>query len=229
MRIRNLVTIFSLGVLLGCASTPSRELLPKTISGIHQLEIVVFEGDELLQPTIQRPNADQAESLTELFSASSAYGAQLREADEAIKPLTDELNEDRTKTKLSLAIRGALSAGGITVSRFEVQPYGNSHTLHSLEERAISGMHGAPLMVLVPTLQISDDYRTVVVNVIARVYTRDTIAPAAEDVFDLRSPQVEGRDPIKTWSESDGAAFYQALERFQDQLGKQAMAMFPTS
>jgi hypothetical protein len=230
MHVRNLLVLLSFGGLCACAAAPSNTVHPRNISGVHQLEILVFEGDELLQATIKQPDFAQAASLTEVFGASSVYKAQVSKADEEIRPLNIELNQERTKTKLGASIRDSLVASGIGVSRFEIQPFGNlAHTEHALEERAVNDKRGEMLLILVPTLRLSEDYRSLVVSVVARVYARDSSVPAAEDIFELRSTPVDGPDPIETWSASGGEIFYKTLDELQAKLGKQAMTMFGVS
>lgn len=226
LRGSGIVAIF-ISSLIGCASTGPSEVQRARVAAIHEAELVLITDADLLHPGITEPNYDAAPDLVTAYSMRGEYERRLAAAQTVMRPLIAELSPANTKAELGDSIKQALVSSGITVYALPMQfDDGTAHSEKNLEARLANSPRGSALVVVVPVLSMSADYRTVSLEVDVRVYIRGSTSPSVDRHLIVKSDTVVGADPIGEWSASSGAAFFHWVDQGGATLGTQAAGIF---
>lgn len=226
---RSLFCAFFMAVLLGgCASNlPVGEAHPGAVSGIHKLEILVIADAKPLRPGVPEPDYDKAPDMIEAIKELNDYDRALNSADSALAPLATELTYANTKAKVVACVRDALVSREITIAGIKSEEYdGSARNETGLEQGAVTGDRGAALLVIIPSLTMSQDYRTLSISLTARVYRPDSTAVAGEAIYDVASMPIASENPIQEWSATGGADFFREITTECGQMGEKVAGMF---
>ena len=224
----------SLGIVLACASGSAAvaagtsdqptgsatEAIP--MARIHEVDLLIVADKRILQ--VGGYGEDAAPSIA---TGEAPRQAQEAQQAEALRPLQPELTIDNTEAQLVESLRKELGDVGVKVRGVTIREASGS----MLDRQALADLvgptpHTSGLLVVVPTIALSGDYRKLLVDATVWVLPRDSNDAVMVSTFFVPSDPLVGPDPVGQWSSAGGARFFHALGVAEVDLGHSVAGSF---